>query len=436
MINFLNSILDLYTQISYPFSILEIFTKTVYKFIFYIDYYFYSESLNLKISSKFYMKDFHFYQNIKKNENFQNIIHNYILQDYFIFNNINTATSIKLSLLDKQQWYIFIQAFFSSLEIFLIIIQKLVYDYNDYIKSLFIWYSNYKILIYKNIVNSNLIEELYYNISLDLLLDIQNESNKSLIWLLQHTFNGKANDYLNQELWINIFKNFNIVLKKNPYQIHTNLINLYKNYPRVNMLSYGLNHDLNIFTTKFHENTINKNIWNESFLWKNILKSNKLFDKNVDNIINNSLKSFYPYFNKSLNSNFLKESEYLYDHFFFWHMNFSEYITNTSLNSKDIEHLKLKGLGDQRLELALEWNNFLSKKRPYILEAYNWYIYIKNQPIISKISSYFSYCYNNMITDLFLKKSFFHVENTFNLNLDFEKLEKDYFLKKKEEKKK
>jgi hypothetical protein len=35
-------------------------------------------------------------------------------------------------------------------------------------------------------------------------------------------------------------------------------------------------------------------------------------------------------------------------------MNFSEYITNTSLNSKDIEHLKLKGLGDQRLELALE----------------------------------------------------------------------------------
>jgi hypothetical protein len=103
MINFLNSILDLYTQISYPFSILEIFTKTVYKFIFYIDYYFYSESLNLKISSKFYMKDFHFYQNIKKNENFQNIIHNYILQDYFIFNNINTATSIKLSLLDKQQ---------------------------------------------------------------------------------------------------------------------------------------------------------------------------------------------------------------------------------------------------------------------------------------------------------------------------------------------
>jgi hypothetical protein len=41
-----------------------------------------------------------------------------------------------------------------------------------------------------------------------------------------------------------------------------------------------------------------------------------------------------------------------------------------------------------------------------------------------------------MIADLFLKKSFFHVEKNFNLNLDLEKLEKDYFLKKKEEKKK
>jgi hypothetical protein len=35
-----------------------------------------------------------------------------------------------------------------------------------------------------------------------------------------------------------------------------------------------------------------------------------------------------------------------------------------------------------------------------------------------------------MITDLFFKQSFFHIEKTYNLNLDLKKLEKDFFYKK------
>jgi hypothetical protein len=59
--------------------------------------------LNLTEPQCYYMKDFNYFQNIKKNENFQIIINNYILKDYFIFNNINTVTSMKLSLLNEQQ---------------------------------------------------------------------------------------------------------------------------------------------------------------------------------------------------------------------------------------------------------------------------------------------------------------------------------------------
>ena len=55
---------------------------------------------NLESQSQYYMKDFNYFQNIKKNENFQIIINNYILKDYFIFNNIN---SIKFSLFNQEQ---------------------------------------------------------------------------------------------------------------------------------------------------------------------------------------------------------------------------------------------------------------------------------------------------------------------------------------------
>jgi len=43
-------------------------------------------------------------------------------------------------------------------------------------------------------------------------------------------------------------KNYFKTFKQNPYRISINLINLYKKYPQINLLSYGLNYDINIST--------------------------------------------------------------------------------------------------------------------------------------------------------------------------------------------
>jgi len=87
------------------------------------------------IDNTYYMQDLNSLNNIKikSNENFKNLINYYILEQYFIFNNYN---NINL-LLDNNKFYSFIQIFLLNFEIFLIGIQKLMYDYIDYIKSLY-----------------------------------------------------------------------------------------------------------------------------------------------------------------------------------------------------------------------------------------------------------------------------------------------------------
>ena len=397
---------EFYNNILNDYLILEFFIKKLNFIITFIN-----NLITFTESNSYYMKDFDYFQNLKKNENFQIIINNYILKDYFIFNNLNTANS--LSLFNEQQWYLIIQTFFSNLEIFLIVIQKLAYDYIDYIKSLFIWYNNYKILIYKNIVNSNLIEELYYNISLDLLLDVQKESNKSLIWLLQ---NNMHNLNLKQQLLIKIFDNFNIILKEKPYKVNINLLYLYKTYPRINMLSYGLTYDLNIFTNKYYENIINKNIWN------NVLETDLLINKKIDNImINKKIKHLYTDFNTfnyiSNQKNFKEANSIFYN-------------THLEFLSENVRTPKSNRLLNEKLK----WNEIFSRTQPYILDAYNWYLFIKNKIPTDYIMSYFPFLYENIfIKKFFLKQAYLNVERTFGL--DFDLIEKEYFLTKKMEEK-
>jgi hypothetical protein len=131
MIFLLQELFELYHNniLLYLTSFLNIFIEIIT---------FISNFINLTEVQPYYMKDFNYFQNIKKNENFQIIINNYILKDYFIFNNLNNVNFIKVILFNEQQLYLFFQSIFSKLEIFLIIIQKIIYDYADYTKSLFV----------------------------------------------------------------------------------------------------------------------------------------------------------------------------------------------------------------------------------------------------------------------------------------------------------
>jgi hypothetical protein len=68
----------------------------------------------------------------KENENFKILINNYILKEYYVFNNVNNTRVIK-----ENEITFFIKTLFLNLEILLIGSQKLVYEYINYLKYLF-----------------------------------------------------------------------------------------------------------------------------------------------------------------------------------------------------------------------------------------------------------------------------------------------------------
>lgn len=201
---------------------------------------FISNIADVMMGNKLYiMKDIENISNLKtkENENFKILINNYILKEYYVFNNTANGRILK-----ENEFTFFIKTLLLNLEILLIGSQKLIYEYVNYFTHLFNWYNNFKILIDKSIINTNIKEELYYNISLELLSDIQNEYNKSLWWTIHHF------KILDKDVYIHIMKNYFKTFKQNPYRISINLINLYKEYPQINLLSYGLNYDINIST--------------------------------------------------------------------------------------------------------------------------------------------------------------------------------------------
>jgi hypothetical protein len=83
------------------------------------------------------MKDFDYFQNLKKNENFKILINSYLLENYNVFNNLYNINLLNKNLFNEQQFYFYIQNIFLYFESFFIGIQKLVYDLNDYTRGLY-----------------------------------------------------------------------------------------------------------------------------------------------------------------------------------------------------------------------------------------------------------------------------------------------------------
>lgn len=231
VLNFLINVFWLIIEIKNMYSVLWIL-KTLENSIAFI-----SNIVNVMMGNNLYIMEDIQKIKIKENENFKLLINNYILKEYYIFNNTNNIRILK-----ENEFTFFVKTLLLNLEILLIGSQKLIYEYVNYFTHLFNWYNDFKILIDKSIINTNIKEELYYNISLELLSDIQNEYNKSLWWTI-HNFKK-----LDKDVYIHIMKNYFRIFKENPYRISIELINLYKEYPQINLLSYGLNYDINIST--------------------------------------------------------------------------------------------------------------------------------------------------------------------------------------------
>ena len=99
----------------------------------------------------------------------------YIGNDYYHFNNVSEAHIFNINNLTQ-----FISMVFISIESFLLGFQKISYEIFGYVFDLCNWYINYKILLDKTIITSNLVEDYCYNISLELLAEVQSENIKLL----------------------------------------------------------------------------------------------------------------------------------------------------------------------------------------------------------------------------------------------------------------
>lgn len=239
------------------------------------------------------------------------IINNYILENYFVICNNSDSVIYNNNIFTE-----FLSLFIYYIEIILISIQKIFYEYTTYFFDLFRWYIDYKILLDKTIINSNIIQDLYYNISLELLMDIQSENIKSLLLLLENNIINKDN-YLYYDHYICLFKNYFKIFNENPYKVNLELLNLYKQYPRSNILSFGIDYDLNIIKNNkyllsfFESNIMNENKLNKLNLYYNIFE-------NVDNYKLSNLK------------NIDKDQKY-YRNMMFWNINIKNNLYNEEI---------------------------------------------------------------------------------------------------------
>lgn len=177
---------------------------------------------------------------LKSESNFKIIMMEYIGNDYYHFNNVSEAHIFNINNLTQ-----FISMVFISIESFLLGFQKISYEIFGYVFDLCNWYINYKILLDKTIITSNLVEDYCYNISLELLAEVQSENIK-LLWLLSE--NGDLR--LKNSLYINLLKNYYQILKENPYKLNFELMRLYKSHLKLNILSYGMDFDINVVKSK------------------------------------------------------------------------------------------------------------------------------------------------------------------------------------------
>jgi hypothetical protein len=210
-------------------------------------------------------------------KNFKLLMNSYIMENYFLFNNITDSSSLSIYNIFESLNIIFLK-----IENIFIYIQKVNYDYFSFIFDLFNWYFNYKILLDKIKINSVLIENLYYNLSLDLLLDIQCENLNSFFWITNH-IQTEQDSYYESDIenitHFSLFKNYFQILKNNPYKINLELMHLYKLYNRSNFISYGIDYDINVISNSKYFFSFNDTeiLYNAKF---NKLKINlEYFDK-------------------------------------------------------------------------------------------------------------------------------------------------------------
>jgi hypothetical protein len=237
------------------------------------------------------------------NNYYKNIINNYILNNYISFNNNNYY--IKL----------FTKELILSLEIFLIGLQKIIHEYINHITPLYNLYSNYKILTNKYEMRKNF-ENLYYNTSLNLLLDTTyiTYNQKNFIIFLEKNYNRQ-----NLEL-INFLTSYYINFYKMPFEIYRDIMDvsidslellpeynleLKWNFSKKLNYKFGLNYDLNIN---------NHNIYNLN--WKHdynyILYDNlpiKLNLLNTDLVTKDVWYKYYDYNDEWLYKDYTKKYE-------------------------------------------------------------------------------------------------------------------------------
>ena len=196
--------------------------------------------------------------NATSNEGYHINISNYIMEGQVIDHKIYKQDKFGEDyLINEYLWY-YIQStkqknftdYFSDflffIEIFLIFLQKLYFEYYNFLLNNFYWYDNSRLLTDKSILKLLDKDEINYHISLDLLLDIQDEYFKNLTFMLQNFeklagINIPAN--YKRSLLKKLYENYMHEFKDNPYRIMKKLKILYKKYPRSTLLTYGIDYD-------------------------------------------------------------------------------------------------------------------------------------------------------------------------------------------------
>jgi hypothetical protein len=220
-----------------------------------------------------------------KFKNFQLVMDHYIHENYYIYQDVAEYRIFDLSNI------------LLNLETILINFQKVNYARFSYYSDLLNWYLNYKILLDKIIINSTNLENLHSNLSLDLLLDIQSDNLKSLLWMMQYNNDKIYSDSIYENVdvdiirsgkYLSLFKNYFFMLHDSPYKVQLELIKLIKLYDRSNFFSYGLDYDLNIIkndkylisfmnTEKVSHDDISEKLYIHYNILNNLENNNLLF---------------------------------------------------------------------------------------------------------------------------------------------------------------
>jgi hypothetical protein len=234
--------------LSYFYNVQINIIKFYYKLIINLDFYqgqllnsiiYECQDKTFTIETKSFIIEKH------NNNYYKNIINNYIINNYISFNNNNYY--IKL----------FTKELIIHLESLLIGLQKIVYEYINYITPFYNFYSNYKILINKHFIQTDF-ENLYYNTSLNLLLNSAyfNDNQKDFLFFLEKKSN-RTNPELIKFLtnYYNTFNNMTFYVYKSitdtlePLPIYLYTLDMEETLikkSKVPQLTFGLNYDLNI----------------------------------------------------------------------------------------------------------------------------------------------------------------------------------------------